>query len=191
MLKRLGRPSPETNACRDSLSCGMACVLHRGRGHCRRPGIMGVDEHFTGPPLPRHRYHIPVTRCQICHRTVAYRPGSLSEVLTEHYPPGPSPDACHPAPLAPRSRCPRQTSPSRQLRSAKHERCKLCAGARPGRLRIVLQPHRIYRLQSGCSRSCQRDSNPASMGRPQPGGSSRAQRSGMQTVARPLPAAGS
>src|SRR5258707_729059 len=29
--------------------------------------------------------HLPVTRCQICHRTVAYRPSSLSEVLTEHY----------------------------------------------------------------------------------------------------------
>jgi hypothetical protein len=28
---------------------------------------------------------LPVTRCEICHRTVAYRPGSLSEVLTEHY----------------------------------------------------------------------------------------------------------
>ena len=28
---------------------------------------------------------LPVTRCQICHRTVAYRPGNLSEVLTEHY----------------------------------------------------------------------------------------------------------
>ena len=28
---------------------------------------------------------LPVTRCQICHRTVAYRPGSLSEVLTKHY----------------------------------------------------------------------------------------------------------
>jgi hypothetical protein len=28
---------------------------------------------------------MPVTRCEICHRTVAYRPGSLSEVLTEHY----------------------------------------------------------------------------------------------------------
>lgn len=28
---------------------------------------------------------LPVTRCQICHRTVAYRSGSLSEVLTEHY----------------------------------------------------------------------------------------------------------
>lgn len=29
--------------------------------------------------------HLPVTRCQICHHTVAYRPGSLSKVLTEHY----------------------------------------------------------------------------------------------------------
>ena len=29
--------------------------------------------------------HLPVTRCQICRRTVAYRPGSLSEVLAEHY----------------------------------------------------------------------------------------------------------
>jgi hypothetical protein len=28
---------------------------------------------------------LPVTRCPPCHRTVAYRPGSLSEVLTEHY----------------------------------------------------------------------------------------------------------
>jgi hypothetical protein len=29
--------------------------------------------------------HLPVTRCQICDQTVAYRPGSLSEVLTGHY----------------------------------------------------------------------------------------------------------
>jgi hypothetical protein len=29
--------------------------------------------------------HLPVTRCQICHRTVAYRPGNLTEVMTEHY----------------------------------------------------------------------------------------------------------
>jgi hypothetical protein len=29
--------------------------------------------------------HLPVTRCQVCHRTVAYRPGTLTEVLTEHY----------------------------------------------------------------------------------------------------------
>jgi hypothetical protein len=29
--------------------------------------------------------HLPVTRCQICDRTVAYRPGKISEVLTEDY----------------------------------------------------------------------------------------------------------
>jgi hypothetical protein len=29
--------------------------------------------------------HLPVTRCQICDRTLAYRPGSISEVLTGHY----------------------------------------------------------------------------------------------------------
>jgi hypothetical protein len=28
--------------------------------------------------------HLPVTRCQICHRTVGCRPGNGSEVLTEH-----------------------------------------------------------------------------------------------------------
>ena len=28
---------------------------------------------------------LPLTRCQICRRTVAYRPGSLSQALTEHY----------------------------------------------------------------------------------------------------------
>ena len=29
--------------------------------------------------------HLTVTRCQICNRTFAYRPGNISEVLTEHY----------------------------------------------------------------------------------------------------------
>jgi hypothetical protein len=42
--------------------------------------------------------HLPVTRCQICHRTVAYRPGNLSEVLTEHY------RRAHPETLGLRSR---------------------------------------------------------------------------------------
>jgi hypothetical protein len=28
---------------------------------------------------------LPVTRCEICQRTVACRPGTLSEALTEHY----------------------------------------------------------------------------------------------------------
>jgi len=42
--------------------------------------------------------YLPVTRCQLCHRTVAYRPGSLSEVLTEHY------RRAHPESLGLRSR---------------------------------------------------------------------------------------
>jgi len=29
--------------------------------------------------------HLPVTRCKICRRTLAYRPGQASVVLTEHY----------------------------------------------------------------------------------------------------------
>jgi hypothetical protein len=29
--------------------------------------------------------HLPVTRCQICDRALAYRPGNISEALTEHY----------------------------------------------------------------------------------------------------------
>jgi hypothetical protein len=28
---------------------------------------------------------LPLTRCQICKRTLAYRPGEASAVLTEHY----------------------------------------------------------------------------------------------------------
>jgi hypothetical protein len=28
---------------------------------------------------------LPVTRCEICRRTVAYRPGEASVALTKHY----------------------------------------------------------------------------------------------------------
>jgi hypothetical protein len=28
---------------------------------------------------------LPVTRCEICQRTVAYRPGEASVALTKHY----------------------------------------------------------------------------------------------------------
>jgi BED zinc finger len=28
---------------------------------------------------------LPVVRCEICRRTVAYRPGTVTETLTEHY----------------------------------------------------------------------------------------------------------
>ena len=41
--------------------------------------------------------HLPLTRCQVCHRTVAYRPGAISEALTEHY------RRVHPGTLGPAS----------------------------------------------------------------------------------------
>ena len=48
-----------------------------------------VEEHGRAPSrdaqIVRPSTPAPVTRCEICQRTVAYRPGSLSEVLTEHY----------------------------------------------------------------------------------------------------------
>jgi hypothetical protein len=37
------------------------------------------------PRFPVTVTHLPVTRCQICDRTLAYRPGNISEVLTAHY----------------------------------------------------------------------------------------------------------
>jgi hypothetical protein len=56
-----------------------------GQGPRGGAGIIRGDEQFTFPPLPVTVIQLPVTRCQICHRTVAYRPGNLSEVLTAHY----------------------------------------------------------------------------------------------------------
>jgi hypothetical protein len=29
--------------------------------------------------------HLPVTHCQICQRTIAYRPGKASDAVTGHY----------------------------------------------------------------------------------------------------------
>ena len=39
----------------------------------------------TSCSFPVTATHLPVKRRQICHRTIAYRPGKISEVLTEHY----------------------------------------------------------------------------------------------------------
>ena len=66
---------------------------------CRVAGVAGAPRKSTPSGLasegqmrkpPSHRFavtvtQLPVTRCQICHRTVAYRPGNLTEVLTKHY----------------------------------------------------------------------------------------------------------
>ena len=46
---------------------------------------MDVMTKSTSRRFPVAVTYLPVTRCQVCHRTVAYRPGNLSEVLTEHY----------------------------------------------------------------------------------------------------------
>ena len=75
---------------------GRACGARQG--HCGGAGIIRGDEQFTFPPLPLTVTHLPVTRRQICHRTVAYRPGNLSEVLTGHY------RRAHPEPPGVRSR---------------------------------------------------------------------------------------
>jgi hypothetical protein len=39
---------------------------------------------------------LPVTRCEVCGRTLAYRPGQASAVLTQHY------NRMHPEALKPR-----------------------------------------------------------------------------------------
>ena len=56
-----------------------------GQGPRGGAGIIRGDEQFTSRRFPVTVTQLPVTRCQICHRTVAYRPGNLSEVLTGHY----------------------------------------------------------------------------------------------------------
>jgi len=67
-------------------SCREVCVR---REHCARslrgPGIMEANEQVVCPPFPRDCHQLPVTSCQICQRTVVYRPGCLTEVLTGHY----------------------------------------------------------------------------------------------------------
>src|SRR5216683_1658157 len=65
-----------------------ACGASTGKGHSGGPGIIEVMSKSHGRRFPVTVTHLPVTRCQICHRTVAYRPGNLSEVLTGHYPAG-------------------------------------------------------------------------------------------------------
>ena len=69
---------------RHSLICRVACVSHTARS-LRRAGIIEVMSKSSSRRFPVIVTQLPVTRCQICHRTVAYRPGNLSEILTEHY----------------------------------------------------------------------------------------------------------
>jgi integrase len=54
--------------------------IRRAQGY--RPQQMSKS---PSRPFPVTVTQLPVTRCEICRRTVAYRPGSLSEALTEYY----------------------------------------------------------------------------------------------------------
>ena len=68
---------------RSLIAAGPACGAWSG--HAGGAGIIEVMSNSSPRRFPVTVTHLPVTRCQICHRTVAYRPGNLSEVLTEHY----------------------------------------------------------------------------------------------------------
>ncbi len=39
----------------------------------------------TSRPAPVTVTQLPLTRCQVCGRTVAHRPGAASRELTRHY----------------------------------------------------------------------------------------------------------
>jgi len=65
-----------------------AQLMPRARGWCesfRRPGIIEGMRTSSSRRFPVTITHLPVTRCEICRRTVAYQPGNLTKVLTEHY----------------------------------------------------------------------------------------------------------
>lgn len=57
------------------------------RGTVTPPGLASwmVMTTSSSRRFPVTVTHLPLTRCEICNRTVAYRPGKVSEALTEHY----------------------------------------------------------------------------------------------------------
>jgi hypothetical protein len=61
--------------------------VRAARGKVTATGLVSRDlvSNLSSRRLTVTVTHLPVTRCQICHRTVACRPGKVSEVLTEHY----------------------------------------------------------------------------------------------------------
>jgi hypothetical protein len=64
--------------------CREECVWHCARP-LRHGGTMKAMSSPGSRRFPVTVTRLPVTPCQIRHRTVVYRPGSLREVLTEHY----------------------------------------------------------------------------------------------------------
>ena len=64
-------------------AAGRACGARQG--HCGGAGTIEVMSSSSSRRFPVTVTYLPVTRCQLCHRTVACRPGNLSAVLTGHY----------------------------------------------------------------------------------------------------------
>ena len=62
-----------------------ACGVSTVQDHSGEPGTIEANEQSPSRRFPVTVTHLPVTRRQICHSTVAYRPGHLTEVLTGHY----------------------------------------------------------------------------------------------------------
>jgi hypothetical protein len=71
LVQRMPRGVRSTHAQDEITPAGLASWRQMGNSSSRR--------------FPVTVTQLPVTRCEICQRTVAYRPGTLSEALTEHY----------------------------------------------------------------------------------------------------------
>jgi hypothetical protein len=66
----------------------MPCGVRVARGKVPATGLAEraeVMNNSRSRRFPVTVTELPVTRCQVCHRTVANKPGNLSEVLTGHY----------------------------------------------------------------------------------------------------------
>jgi hypothetical protein len=84
-------------------------------GHGDEAGIVRSEEQFKFPPLSRNCYQSSGHALQICHRTVACRPGKGQRGLDRALPPGPSRSARPPFPVGGRrdsQRCPQMSPPA-------------------------------------------------------------------------------
>jgi len=77
--------TPQTTQCGIPHAVNGAASTGHGVATAAGPALQEV----TGKPgsrrFPVTVTHLPVTRCQLCHHTIAYRPGKASDALTGHY----------------------------------------------------------------------------------------------------------
>ena len=68
-----------------AVSLGRSVPSGNGRGRTTDLASCVPMSRSDSSRFPVTVTRLPVTRCEICGRTVAYRPGQASAVLTEHY----------------------------------------------------------------------------------------------------------